>query len=152
MNCSLPGSSFHEDSPGKNTGVGCRALLQGVFPNQGWNPGLLHCRRILYRQSHQGSPWILEWVDYPFSRGSSWLRNRTGVSFIAGGFFTSWAPREAHYVLYTVWNHMHSLKRLNQILSWGDGILSSRTWKKQYKSRSKIRRAIIVNRLIVVVI
>ena len=44
------------DSPGKNTGVGCRALLQGIFPAQGSNPSLLHCRRILYRRSHQGGP------------------------------------------------------------------------------------------------
>ena len=36
------------DSPGKNTGVGCRGLLQGIFPTQGSNPGLLHCRQILY--------------------------------------------------------------------------------------------------------
>ena len=36
------------DSPGKNTGVGCHFLLQGIFPTQGSNPGLLHCRQILY--------------------------------------------------------------------------------------------------------
>ena len=140
MDCSPPGSSVHGDSPGKNTGVGCHALLQGIFPTQGlkprspalqvdslpaepqgkpnvsfsfvsdslqlhglqssrllcpWNspgkntgvgshfffqgisstqglnPGLLHCRQILYHLSHQGSSRILEWVAYPFSRGSS---------------------------------------------------------------------------------
>ena len=49
------GSSVHGDSPGKNTGVGCHALLQGIFPAQGSNPDLPHCRRILYRLSHQGS-------------------------------------------------------------------------------------------------
>ena len=43
------------DSPGKNTGVGCHALLQGIFPIQGSNPGLPHCRQILYHLSHQGS-------------------------------------------------------------------------------------------------
>ena len=42
-------------SPGKNTGVDCHSLLQGMFPTQGLNPGLLHCRRILYCLSHQGS-------------------------------------------------------------------------------------------------
>ena len=42
------------NSPGKNTGVGCHALLQGIFPTQGWNPGLPRCRRILYHLSHQG--------------------------------------------------------------------------------------------------
>ena len=65
MGCSPPGSSVHGDSPGKNTGVGCHALLQGIFPNQGWNPGLLHCRWILYCLSHQGSPRTLEWLSYP---------------------------------------------------------------------------------------
>ena len=38
---------------------------------------------------------ILEWIAFPFSRGSSWPRNRTGVSCIAGGFFTNWAIRKA---------------------------------------------------------
>ena len=83
------------DSPWKNTGVGCHALLQGIFPTQGWNPHLPHCRWILYQLSHHGSPRILEWVPYPFSRGSSQPRNWTGVSGTAGGFFTSWATREA---------------------------------------------------------
>ena len=43
------------DSPGKNTGVGCRSRLQGIFPTPESNPGLLHCRKILYRLSRQGS-------------------------------------------------------------------------------------------------
>ena len=43
------------NSPGKNTGVGCHALLQGIFPTQGSNPGHLHCRQILYHLSHEGS-------------------------------------------------------------------------------------------------
>ena len=47
------------DSPGRNTGVGCRALLQGIFPTQGLNPGLLHGRRILYPLSYQGSCVVL---------------------------------------------------------------------------------------------
>ena len=46
MDCSPPGSSVHEDSPGKNTGVSCHALLQGIFPTQGLNPGLPHYRQI----------------------------------------------------------------------------------------------------------
>ena len=54
MNCSLTGSSVLEDSPGKNTEAGCHALLKGILPTQGSNPGLLHCRRILYQLSHQG--------------------------------------------------------------------------------------------------
>ena len=46
------------NSPGKNTGVGSHSLLQGIFPTQGLNPGLLHCRHILYHLSHQGSPRV----------------------------------------------------------------------------------------------
>ena len=48
MDYSTPGSSIHGDSPGKNAGVGCHPLLQGIFPTQGSNSGLPHCRRILY--------------------------------------------------------------------------------------------------------
>ena len=47
------------NSPGQNTRVGCRSLLQGIFPAQGSNPGLPHCRWILYQQSHAGSPYQL---------------------------------------------------------------------------------------------
>ena len=42
--------------PGQNTGVGSLSLLQGIFPTQGWSPGLPHCRRILHQLSPQGSP------------------------------------------------------------------------------------------------
>ena len=83
------------NSPGQNTGVGSLSLLQGVFPTQESNPGLPHCRWILYQLSHKGSPRILEWVAYPFSSGSSEPRNQTRVSCITGGFFTNWAIREA---------------------------------------------------------
>ena len=55
MDCSPPGSSVHGDSPGKSTGVGCHALLQGIFPAWGLNPDLLQCRQVLYHLSHQGS-------------------------------------------------------------------------------------------------
>ena len=89
MDCSPPRSSVHRDSPGKNTDVGFHALLQGIFPSQGSNPGLPLCGQILYHLSYQGSPRILEWVTYPFSRGSSQARNQTGVSCIASGSFTS---------------------------------------------------------------
>ena len=56
MDCSPLSSSVHEDSPGKNTGVGCHAVFQGIFPTQGSNPGLPQCKQILYCLSHQGSP------------------------------------------------------------------------------------------------
>jgi len=57
MDCSPPGSSVLGDSSNKNTGVGCcDALLQGIFPTQGLNPGVLHSRRILYHQATR-EPW-----------------------------------------------------------------------------------------------
>ena len=83
------------NSPGQNTGVGSLSLLQGIFPIQGSNPGLPHCRWMLYQLSHKGSPRILEWEGYPFSSGSSQHRNQTGVSCIEGGFFINWAIRES---------------------------------------------------------
>ena len=95
MDCSPAGSSVHGNSPGKNTGVGCHAFLQEILPTQGWNPGLPYCRRILYHLRKQGSPKILEQVANPFSWRSSHPRNQTGISWIAGVLFTSWANREA---------------------------------------------------------
>ena len=99
MVCVLRDSSIHVDFPDNSTGVGCHALLQGIVPIQGSNPGLPHCRWILYHLSHQGSPRILDWVAYPFSRGSSWLRNQIWDYCITDRFFTSWATREAFWSL-----------------------------------------------------
>ena len=67
----------------------------GDLPNPGIKPRFAfpHNRQILYNLSYQGSPRTLEWIAYLFSRASSWPRNRTGVSCIAGGFFTNWAIR-----------------------------------------------------------
>ena len=48
------------NSPGQNTGVGSLCLLQGIFPTQGSNPGLLHCRQILYQLSHKRSPFCIK--------------------------------------------------------------------------------------------
>ena len=67
MDCSPPGSSVHAYSPGKNTGVGCHALLQGIFPAQESNPALPHCRQILYCLSLQWSPVVL-WVAPKFNK------------------------------------------------------------------------------------
>ena len=62
-----------QTSPGQNIGVG--SLLQGIFPTQGLNPGLLHCRQILYQLSYQGIPKILEWVAISLSKGYSQPRD-----------------------------------------------------------------------------
>ena len=63
-------------SMGKNTGVGCHAHLQGIFPTPGLIPGLPHCRKNLYQLSYQGSPfinylWLMSLT--PLSQGSSML-------------------------------------------------------------------------------
>ena len=75
------------------------------------NPDLLHCKWILYRPRHQGSPGILEWVSYPFSRGSSPAptphplpgdRICFSISNIKGRFFTAEPPGKSqveHWVL-----------------------------------------------------
>ena len=93
------------NSPGQNTGVGSLSFLQGIFPTQGSNPGLLHSRQILHHLSHKGSPRKLEWLAYPFSSGSSWPRNQTGVFCIAGGFFINWAM-------------MHKKKCIKSNITW----------------------------------
>ena len=80
MDCSPPGSSVYRDSPGKNTGVGCYALLQGIFPTQGLNPGLPHCRQILLPCEPQGKPSLIGplilWWKYSYLKlaGTFWKR------------------------------------------------------------------------------
>ena len=90
MDCSLLGSSVHGILQARILEWVAVPFSRGSSQHFGGsNPGHQHCRQILYHLSHQGSPRIMEWVAYPFSRGSSLLRNRTGVSCIAGGFFTN---------------------------------------------------------------
>ena len=89
-----PGLYSPWNSPGQNTGVGSLSFLQGIFPTQGSNPGLSLCRWILYLLRLKGITRILEWVAYPFSRGSSWSRNQTRVSGTAGGFLSNWDIRQ----------------------------------------------------------
>ena len=95
MDCSPLGSSVHGDSPGKNTGSGCRALLQGIFPTQGLNPGLAHCRWILYQLKHQGR--VLEGVAYPFSRGTSQPGVETGSPTLQADSLPAELPRKPSF-------------------------------------------------------
>ena len=91
MDCRPPGSSAHGDSPGKNTGVGLHALLQGILPTQGSNPGLHHCRQILHCLRHQGSP------------GTPWkLINATNQGFLLTLPPTPppWPPRDTPLPVY----------------------------------------------------
>ena len=93
--CSLLGSSLHWEFSRQEYWSGLSSLPQRIFPTQDSNPGLPRCGQILYHLSHWGSPRILEWLAYPFSRGSSQPSNPTGASCIAGGFFTGWVTSEA---------------------------------------------------------
>ena len=77
------------NSPGQNTGVGSLSLLQAIFPTQGLNPGLLHCRWILYQLSHKGSntlatPWTVARQD-PLSMGFSRQECWGGLPFPSPG-------------------------------------------------------------------
>ena len=71
------------------------------------NPGIQHRSPAFQADSlasePPGSRRIPEWVAYPFSRGSSWSRNQTGVSCIAGGFFTNWDTSTSLVLIYTFW-------------------------------------------------
>ena len=95
MDCSLPGSSVHRDSPGKNTRGSYHALLQGIFPTQGLNSGLPHCRWILYHLSQQESPRILEWVAYSFSRVSSRYLPSPGIEPGSPAFLLQESPADS---------------------------------------------------------
>ena len=79
MDCNLPGSSVHGILQARIL-VGCHALLQGIFPIQGSNPGLLNCRQILYCLRHQGSLSMYRYKWSCFSTHSSLLFFiRTGI-------------------------------------------------------------------------
>ena len=95
--------SLPAELPGKpkNTGGDSLPLLHWIIPTRESNQSFLHCRQILFCLSHQESPRILEWVASPFSSRSSWPRNQTRVSCIAGRFFTSWAGKEVLLCLKT---------------------------------------------------
>ena len=95
------------DSPGQNTGVGGLSLLQGIFPTQGSNPGLLHCRQILYQLSHKGSPRILEWgslsllqgelPDPGIELGSPTLQENSLPTELSGKLLSIWWVSPAKY-------------------------------------------------------
>ena len=77
IDCSPPGSSAHGDFPGKNTGVGCHALLQGIFPTQGLNPGLPQCRWILYHLSHNDPSGLKKQMLFLSISFKLWLSKNT---------------------------------------------------------------------------
>ena len=83
---------------------GCSlSLLQRIFPTQGWNPGLLHCRQILYQLS-QGKPKNSGVSSLSLLQQIFLTQELNWVSCIAGGFFTNWDIREALPTTMEVWN------------------------------------------------
>ena len=82
MDCSPPGSSVHGDSASKKTVVGSHALLQGIFPTQELNPGLPHCRQILYYLRHKGSP--ISWLLYQYHGLSEILDGPSKICSLRG--------------------------------------------------------------------
>ena len=73
-----PMSCSPSNSPGQNTGVGSVSLLQEIFPTQGSNPSIPHCRWILYQLSYKVSQRILEWVAIPSPANLPYPRIKPG--------------------------------------------------------------------------
>ena len=123
MDCSLPGSSLSPwNFPGKSTGVGCHFLLQGIFPTQGLDPGLLHCRQIIYNLSQSLSKlWILKkkpvnsqnWRDFKNPLIYSQLIRS------AGG---PWTPK----LMVTIWSK-HSLIGFSSV-QFSHSVMSNSLW------------------------
>ena len=100
MDCSPPGSSVHGDSPGKNSGVSCHALLQGIFPTQGSNPGLPHCRWTLPSEPPGKPRWPRDFQIWSLFRSSSWNTDKPRSRIKSSLWHRDWgAPGE-------VWCHL----------------------------------------------
>ena len=121
------------NSPGQNAGVGSLSLLQGISPTQGANPGLPHCRWILYQLSHQGSPvgsckkWrkAFQWYKGP---AILWLQQRSATArpplFLLWLADVSWSS--LHLTLMTIPELRHLLSifcTLNSRILWSPGQL-----------------------------
>ena len=98
MNYRPPGSSVRGDSPGKNAGVGCLSLLQGVFPTQGLNPGLPHCWWILYLLSHCRSPKAAQYQTNVVPVASTSFSGCVGFAALLGW---GWMNREIAVIFLT---------------------------------------------------
>ena len=105
------------NSPGENTGVGCHSFLQGIFPTQQWNPGLLHCPQILYRLSYQGSPNITIWVALGVAQSQTQLK-RLSSSSSSGKESTCQCRRHKAHSL-DPWVQYSFLENLMDREAWG---------------------------------
>ena len=92
------------NSPGQNTGVGSLSLLHGIFPTQGLNTGIPHCRLILYQLSHKENPRTLEWVGYSFFSRFSDPRVEPGSPALqADSLPTELSRRPRHLIVVCIW-------------------------------------------------
>ena len=94
LDCSPPDSSIH--------GIFQARILEWVAMSSSQPRDWTHVSCIAGCLRHQDSPRILEWVAYPFSRGTSWPRNQTGVSCIASRFLPAELPRKPNYTINSV--------------------------------------------------
>ena len=98
------------NSPGKNTGVGSHALLQGISPIQGLNSGLLHCRQILYCLSYPGNPLVVkcQLINYKCSGGEAYRKSLPGWWLFQIGiinkFWSRWVEAYGSTGYWLLWN------------------------------------------------
>ena len=99
MSSSLPPHGLHSpwNSPGQNTGVGSHSLLQGIVLTQGSNPGLPHCRQILYQLSHQGSPYYYTRGSHCIFAQQRWCSVMSWLESINTTTFSTSTGRRQHY-------------------------------------------------------
>ena len=115
INCNLPGSSVHKNSPGKNTGVCCHALLHGIFPAQGSNPGLPQCRRIFLPFKPPGKPGSEDMVEqFGAQLGVSVIGSSLGKSHNPGGTWVTAAVKPPNQAQTAVLGHNMYLVRKNK--------------------------------------
>ena len=120
LDYSLPGSSVPGDSPGKNTKVGCHALLQRILPTLGSNLGPQHCRWVLYYLSHQGSPISAKLSKLKSLHGYMHMWSRSKSHQDSHGL-ECWPPRLSHKAwgcLPQVFELQAGCKRCNLISWW----------------------------------
>ena len=107
------------NTPGKNTGVGSHSLFQGIFPTQGTNPCLPHCRQTLLPSELTGKPKNTGVGSHSLLQGTFLTLGLNRDPCIVGRFFISWATREAHikinnkyyYINFTILNTFNMATR-----------------------------------------
>ena len=137
MDYSLSSSSVHLDSPGKNTGVGCYALLQGIFPSQGLNPAFPQCRWILYHLSHREAlDFLFEFLSCLSPIIQNWMATHSGI--LGWRLQSTELQKVGHDWATNTHTHTHTHTQMLNIINiriqvqnhtW---ILNPRTWTSKF--------------------